>query len=178
MKEKSKNFHKKLFFRHFICYLYKGKNKIKNFCFQGCRSRIFCTTYIEGKRKIFIKKGLGISQKSKIKFAVCGYTRFACYSVRMAVKTNLIFGEWVLTRFACCSQNKRKQRCYLMDNENKFKVSISSMLDYELPNITVRFDDCKTEYIFTGTYEGSRAVSSKLLKMIDNDKISVKGADK
>ena len=52
------------------------------------------------------------------------------------------------------------------------------MLDYELPNITVRFDDCKTEYIFTGTYEGSRAVSSKLLKMIDNDKISAKGADK
>lgn len=65
-----------------------------------------------------------------------------------------------------------------MDNKNKFKVSISSILDYELPNITVRFDDCKTEYIFTGTYEGSRTVSSKLLKMIDNDKISAKGADK
>ncbi len=149
------NFRKKLFFRHFICYLYERQNKIKNFCFQGCRNGIFCTTYIEGERKIFIKKGLGISQKSKIKFAVCGYTRFAC-----------------------CSQNKRKQRCYLMDNGNKFKVSISSMLDYEFPNITVRFDDCKTEYIFTGTYEGSRAVSSKLLKMIDNDKISAKGAEK
>ncbi len=65
-----------------------------------------------------------------------------------------------------------------MDNGNKFKVSISSMLDYEFPNITVRFDDCKTEYIFTGIYEGSRAVSSKLLKMIDNDKISAKGAEK
>ena len=66
----------------------------------------------------------------------------------------------------------------LIDNESKFKVSISSMLDYELPDVIVRFDDCKTEYIFTGTYEGSRAVSSKLLKMIDNDKISAKGADK
>lgn len=48
-----------------------------------------------------------------------------------------------------------------MDNENKFKVSISSMLDYELPNITVRFDDCKTEYIFTGTYEGSISLTKQ-----------------
>lgn len=79
---------------------------------------------IEGQVKIFIKKGLEVFPKFKIKFAVCGCTRFACYS-----------------------QNKRKQRCYLMDNENKFKISISSMLDYELPNIAVRFDDCKTEYI-------------------------------
>lgn len=55
-----------------------------------------------------------------------------------------------------------------MDNENKFKVSISSMSDYELPDVTVRFDDCKTEYIFTGTYKGSRAVSSKLLAKCEN----------
>jgi len=107
--KKLKNFRKKLFFRHFICYLYEGQNKIKNFCFQGCRNGIFCTTYIEGERKIFIKKGLGISQKSKIKFAVCGRTRFACYSTRMAGKTNLIFGEWVLTRFACYSQKNENR---------------------------------------------------------------------
>ena len=44
-----RNFHEKLFFRHFICYLYEGQNKIKNFCFQGCRNENFCTTYIEGK---------------------------------------------------------------------------------------------------------------------------------
>lgn len=63
--KKLKNFRKKLFFRHFICYLYEGQNKIKNFCFQGCRNGIFCTTYIEGERKIFIKKGLEYPKNPK-----------------------------------------------------------------------------------------------------------------
>ena len=43
------------------------------------------------------KKGLGFSQETK-----------------------LIFRKWVHTCFACCSQNKLKRRCYLMDNENNF----------------------------------------------------------
>lgn len=65
-----------------------------------------------------------------------------------------------------------------MDNDNKFKVSIRSMFDYELPDITVKFVDCKTEYTFTGTYKGNKAVSSKLLKLIENDKTFTEGADK
>lgn len=28
-----------------------------------------------------------------------------------------------------------------MNNDNKFKVSIQSMLDYELPDIAVKFED-------------------------------------
>lgn len=65
-----------------------------------------------------------------------------------------------------------------MNNDNKFKVSIQSMLDYELPDIAIKFEDCKTEYIFTGTYEGNRAISAKLLKLIENDKTFAEGADK
>lgn len=65
-----------------------------------------------------------------------------------------------------------------MNNDNKFKVSIRSVLDYELPDIAVKFEDCKTEYIFTGTYEGNRAISAKLLKLIENDKTFAEGADK
>lgn len=65
-----------------------------------------------------------------------------------------------------------------MKRKNDFKVSISSMLDYELPDIAVKFEDCKTEYIFTGTYEGNRAISAKLLKLIENDKTFTEGADK
>lgn len=65
-----------------------------------------------------------------------------------------------------------------MNNENKFKVSIRSILDYELPDITVKFEDCKTEYIFTGRYEGDRALSAKLLKLIENNKIFTEGAEK
>lgn len=65
-----------------------------------------------------------------------------------------------------------------MDKDNKFKVSIRSMFDYELPDITVKFVDCKTEYTFTGTYKGNKAVSSKLLKLIENDKTFTEGADK
>ena len=65
-----------------------------------------------------------------------------------------------------------------MNNDNKFKVSIRSVLDYELPDISVKFEDCKTEYIFTGTYEGNRSISAKLLKLIENDKTFAKGADK
>ncbi len=65
-----------------------------------------------------------------------------------------------------------------MNNDNKFKVSIQSMLDYELPDIEVKFEDCKTEYIFTGTYEGNSAISAKLLKLIENDKTFAERADK
>ena len=65
-----------------------------------------------------------------------------------------------------------------MNNDNKFKVSIHSLLDYELPDIAVKFEDCKTEYIFTGTYDGNRAISAKLLKLIENGKTFAEGADK
>ena len=52
-------FYKRLFFHHFICYLYEGQNKTKKFCFQGCRSRIFCTTYNRGRTKNSCQKGFG-----------------------------------------------------------------------------------------------------------------------
>ena len=65
-----------------------------------------------------------------------------------------------------------------MDKQNKVKVSAYSTLDREFPEVTVLFEDCGTRYIFRGVYAGNRAISSKLLRLIENDGNDVKGADK
>ena len=65
-----------------------------------------------------------------------------------------------------------------MDQENKVKVSAYSTLDRELPEVTVSFEDCGTKYTFHGSYDGSRAISSKLLRLMENDENQVKWADK
>ncbi len=65
-----------------------------------------------------------------------------------------------------------------MDKENKVKVSAYSTLDRELPEVTVSFEDCGARYIFRGVYAGDRAISSKLLRLMENDENQVKGADK
>ena len=58
------------------------------------------------------------------------------------------------------------------------KVSAYSTLDRELPEVTVSFEDCGARYIFRGVYAGNRAISSKLLRLMENDENQVKGADK
>ncbi len=65
-----------------------------------------------------------------------------------------------------------------MDKENKVKVSAYSTLDRELPEVAISFEDCGTRYIFRGVYAGNRAISSKLLWLIENDGNDAKGADK
>ena len=48
----------------------------------------------------------------------------------------------------------------------------------ELPDVKVLLEDKGTLYTFNGVYDGSRAVSSKLLRLMENYESVTKGADK
>lgn len=65
-----------------------------------------------------------------------------------------------------------------MDKKNKVKITSNSILGGELPDITVSFEDGGTQYRFNGVYDGRRALSAKLLRLMENDESAVKGADK
>ncbi len=65
-----------------------------------------------------------------------------------------------------------------MDKKNKVKITSNSVLDGELPDITISFEDGGTQYRFCGIYDGSRALPAKLLQLMENDKNTAKGADK
>ena len=65
-----------------------------------------------------------------------------------------------------------------MDKKNKVKITSNSILGGELPDITVSFEDGGTQYRINGVYDGRRALSAKLLRLMENDESAVKGADK
>lgn len=48
----------------------------------------------------------------------------------------------------------------------------------QLPDITLIMEFSRTKYKFNGIYDGQRTVSSKLLRLMNNDKNFIKGADK
>lgn len=92
----------------------------------------------------------------------------------------MIFREWVLIRCACSSMKFSfygKDRIKL-DKENKVKISAFHAIDNELPTVTVSFEDCGTTYTFNGIYCGGRAVSAKLLNLMEQEENQPKGADK
>lgn len=65
-----------------------------------------------------------------------------------------------------------------MDKENKITVISKNLFYNELPDITVSFENSGTLYSFNGVYDGNRALSEKLLKLIDNDKNIANGGNK
>lgn len=65
-----------------------------------------------------------------------------------------------------------------MNKENKVKITLNSMLDGKLPDITVSFEDGGTQYRFNGVYDGRRALPAKLLRLMQNDENTLKRADK
>ena len=65
-----------------------------------------------------------------------------------------------------------------MDKENKLTVISKNLFYNELPDITVSFENRGTLYSFNGIYDGNRALSEKLLKLMDNDKKFTKDGDK
>ena len=64
-----------------------------------------------------------------------------------------------------------------MDKKN-LRISALTVLDYELPDVKVFFEDKGTLYTFDGVYDGCRSVSSKLLRLMENDENDTEGADK
>ncbi len=64
-----------------------------------------------------------------------------------------------------------------MDKKN-LRISALTMLNKELPDVKIFFEDKGTHYTFNGVYDGRRSVSSKLLRLMENDETDTKGADK
>ena len=64
-----------------------------------------------------------------------------------------------------------------MDKKN-LRISALTVLNNELPDVKIFFEDKSTLYTFNGVYDGCRSVSSKLLKLMENDESDTKGADK
>jgi len=64
-----------------------------------------------------------------------------------------------------------------MDKKN-LRISALTVLNNELPDVKIFFEDNGTLYTFNGVYDGCRSVSSKLLRLMENDESDTKGADK
>ena len=63
-------------------------------------------------------------------------------------------------------------------DKKSLRISALTVLNNELPDVKVFFEDNGTLYTFNGIYDGCRSVSSKLLRLMENDESDVKGADK
>lgn len=64
-----------------------------------------------------------------------------------------------------------------MEKEN-IRISALNLLNNDLPDIKVFLEDKGSLYTFSGVYEGNHSVSSKLLRLIENDQTFTEGADK
>ena len=64
-----------------------------------------------------------------------------------------------------------------MDKKN-LRISALTVLNNELPDVKIIFENKGTLYTFNGVYKGIRAISSKLLRLMENDESDMKGADK
>ena len=63
-------------------------------------------------------------------------------------------------------------------DKKKLSISAVNLFSNELPDIKVFLEDNGTLYTFNGVYDGCRSVSSKLLRLMQNDESETKGADK
>ena len=63
-------------------------------------------------------------------------------------------------------------------DKKKLSISAVNLFSNELPDVKVFFEDNGTLYTFNGVYDGCRSVSSKLLRLMENDETETKGADK
>ncbi len=64
-----------------------------------------------------------------------------------------------------------------MDKKN-LRISALTVLNNELPDVKIFFEDKGTLYTFNGVYDSYRSISSKLLRLMENDESDMKGADK
>ncbi len=63
-------------------------------------------------------------------------------------------------------------------DKKSLRISALTVFNNELPDVKVFLEDKGTVYTFNGVYDGYRSVSSKLLRLMENDESDTKGADK
>ncbi len=63
-------------------------------------------------------------------------------------------------------------------DRKKISISAVNLFNNELPDVKVILEDKGTLYTFNGMYDGCRSLSAKLLRLMENDKEEMKGADK
>lgn len=62
--------------------------------------------------------------------------------------------------------------------KRKIRISAVNLLRNELPEVKVFLENKGSQYTFNGVYAGVHSVSSKLLRLMENDETDTKGADK
>ena len=76
----------------------------------------------------------------------------------------------------CFIKNQGKD--WIGMDKKSLRISALTVLNNELPDVKVFFEYNVTLYTFNVIYDGFRSVSSKLLRLMENDESDVKGADK
>lgn len=99
---------------------------------------------------------MGNSQKQNEIFA-SGYS--------LAVLATKVFGDF-------------QGKDWIGMDKRKTRISAVNLLANELPDVKVMLEEKNTIYTFKGVYDGSRAMSAKLLRLMENDENDMKGANK
>ena len=73
---------------------------------------------------------------------------------------------------------KNQGKDWIGMDKKSLRISALTVLNNELPDVKVFFEDNNTLYTFNGVYDGCRSVSSKLLRLMENGESDTKGADK
>lgn len=76
------------------------------------------------------------------------------------------------------TKNYRKGKEGTEMDRGNIRISAVNLLNNELPEIKVFLEDKGTLYTFSGVYEGRHSVSSKLLRLMENDQTFTEGTDK
>ena len=107
-------------------------------------------------------------------------TYIACWYEKISRQTKLIFvNGYSFALLAILLKHKFQGKDRIrMYKKNNVKITSNSILGGEFPDITVSFEDGGTQYRFSGVYDGNRALSAKLLRLMENDENTLKGADK
>ena len=66
-----------------------------------------------------------------------------------------------------------------MQRKNYSKlIRVKTTFGEFIPEIELTYETDNCDYIFTGTYDGSHTLPTKILKLMSNDENFTKGADK
>lgn len=63
-------------------------------------------------------------------------------------------------------------------DKKKIRISAVNLFRNDLPDVKVVLEGKNARYTFKGVYDGNRALSAKLLRLMENDENDTKGADK